>query len=115
MDGETIATPQTALATSPSLLTGQGFSSLTVIGVLEAGVHVVLLVVVVQALHTAALPGFLREPLIGPFGVVVATAARTSSSTSSAALFAPRRSVRVAPLLAAVFGLAVAPRMLQAV
>lgn len=91
-------------------------SDLTVIGVLEASVHVVLLVVVVQALHAAALPGFLGKPLVGPLGVIVATTTGSSPSPSSAAaLLAARRTVRVAPLLAAVLGLAVAPGLLQAV
>lgn len=71
----------------------------------------VLLVVVVQTLHAAALPGLLGEPLVGPLGVVAATRASSSSSSLLAAL----RTVRVAPLLAAVLGLAVAPGLLQTV
>ena len=74
----------------------------------------VLVVVVVQTLNTAAFPGFLREPFGGPLAAVVAAAASSSSSTSSG-LLGGLHAVRVALRLAIVFGLAVAPRLLQAV
>lgn len=81
----------------------------TIIGVLETRVHVILVVVVIQTLHAAALPGFFRETLAGPLAVVAA------SSSPSAGLLATLRAVRVALWLAVVFRLAVAPRLLQAV
>lgn len=84
--------------------------ALTIIRVLETRVHVVLVVIVIQTLNTAAFPGFLREPFGGPLAVVAAAAA-----SSSAGLLARLRAVRVALRLAIVFGLAVAPRLLQAV
>lgn len=84
-----------------------GFLALTIIWVLETGVHVILVVIVVQTLNTAAFPGFLREPFGGPLAVVAAAG-------SSARLLAGLRAVRVALRLAIVFGLAVAPRLLQA-
>lgn len=68
----------------------------------------ILVIIVVQTLNTAALPGFLREPFGGPLAVVAAAG-------SSAGLLASLRAVRVALQLAIVFGLAVAPRLLQAV
>lgn len=83
--------------------------ALTIIWVLETSVHVILVVVVIQTLDAAAFPGFLREPFGGPLAVVAAAAG------SSAGLLAGLRAVRVALRLATVFGLAVAPRLLQAV
>lgn len=67
----------------------------------------ILVVIVVQTLNTAAFPGFLREPFAGPLAVVAAAG-------SSARLLAGLCAVRVALRLAIVFGLAVAPRLLQA-
>lgn len=64
----------------------------------------ILVVVVVQALNAAAFPGFLGEPFGGPLAVV-----------AGAGLLAALRPVRVALGLAVVLGLAVAPRLLQAV
>lgn len=68
----------------------------------------ILVVIVIQALDAAAFPGFLRKALGGPLAVVAA-------SDSAAGLLAGLRAVRVALRLAIVFGLAVAPRLLQAV
>ncbi len=85
------------------------FLALTIIGVLETRVHMVLLVIVVQTLNAAAFPGFLREPFGGLLAIVAAAA------SSSAGLLAALSAVRVALRLAIVFGLAVAPWLLQAV
>lgn len=70
----------------------------------------ILFVIIVQTLNTAAFPGFLREPLGGSLAVVVTTA-----TGSSAGLLACLHTVRVGLRLAIVFGLGVAPRLLQAV
>lgn len=64
-----------------------------------------VLVVVVQALDAAALPGFLGETFGWPFAVV-------ATGGGAAGLPAGLCAVRVAPGLAVVPGLAVAPGLL---
>lgn len=68
----------------------------------------VLVVIVVLTFYTAAFPGFFTEVFGRPLHVAAAAA------EAPAGLLASLRAVRVVLQLAAVFGLTVAPRLLQA-
>lgn len=79
-----------------------GSNALTVIRVSETRFQVILVVVVVLTFYATAFPGLFTEVFGRPLHV------------AAAALLPRRRPVRVVLQLAVVFGLTVAPGLLQA-